>query len=473
MQTLELRDPLLARQYLGQGLCWQRITPPNSERVAAILEWAQAIASEGEPLPALGFVADLGNIIFEAASVVVGESGPLPSTLMRAYEDDVLGKLFADSAFERAADALRPYQGRDRIKGFAFLVQQMRQRVGFPGVLLSPATVKLLRDADPEELLREGRQDIAENGPMPMLVEVYTQMILDFRNAPSVVGREDIFELERRTAIAQFGQRVALRQVLHASQVFDAVVPDRKPRAASRRQEIATRIPEEDTYPVGGFSSISTRGSIESLLHSQLAFMETDDRPDLFDIKFVRDELLYYSRDENRFLRRRRTFVFALYADLKQARYKDADLPYQRIILLLALLHSATKKLIDWLGTDSLVFEFFLIDDQGGTLGAEQDLLEVLFAEQIENSAVTIGSMAGTQLARHCELRARRSMCHCLLASAQEERLNVEHGLVSRFVLGSPTPSLGIGPDPLLRCSADSAMLAWSATLERLLVHWI
>ena len=29
------------------------------------------------------------------------------------------------------------------------------------------------------------------------------------------------------------------------------------------------------------------------------------ERPDLFDIKFLRDELLYYARDENRFLRRR------------------------------------------------------------------------------------------------------------------------------------------------------------------------
>ena len=27
-----------------------------------------------------------------------------------------------------------------------------------------------------------------------------------------------------------------------------------------------------------------------------------DERPDLFDMKFVRDELLYYSRDENQFL---------------------------------------------------------------------------------------------------------------------------------------------------------------------------
>ena len=55
-----------------------------------------------------------------------------------------------------------------------------------------------------------------------------------------------------------------------------------------------TRVLDEDQYPVGGYTSISTRGSIESLLHSQLAYMEPES-PDLFDMKFVRDELFYYS----------------------------------------------------------------------------------------------------------------------------------------------------------------------------------
>src|SRR4029077_16166328 len=128
------------------------------------------------------------------------------------------------------------------------------------------------------------------------------------------------------------------------------------------RMEVPTRILDEDTYPVGGFTSIATRGSIESLLHSQLAYMEDEpERPDLFDIKFVRDELLYYSRDENQFLRRRRTFVFALAADLVSARCKGGDLPYQRGVLLLALLTVIVHKLAEWLSTDALSFQIVLV----------------------------------------------------------------------------------------------------------------
>ena len=69
--------------------------------------------------------------------------------------------------------------------------------------------------------------------------------------------------------------------------------------------------------------------------------MEKEDRSDLFDIKFLRDELLYYARDENQFLRRRRTFVVAFFPDLVQARFKDVELPCQRIVLLLALVVTA------------------------------------------------------------------------------------------------------------------------------------
>src|SRR5208283_2394504 len=128
-----------------------------------------------------------------------------------------------------------------------------------------------------------------------------------------VLGSEDIFELEHGTALVEMGQRVALRQLLVAADRLEAALPHHRVRPLAGRREVPTRVLDEDTYPVGGYSSVSTRGSIESLLHSQLAFMEKDERPDLFDIKYIRDELLYYSRDENQFLRRRRTFEFALF----------------------------------------------------------------------------------------------------------------------------------------------------------------
>jgi hypothetical protein len=468
MLNVELRDSAETRRYLVEGLWWQRILPVRAEQVPAILNWALAIAAEGEPLPPLGFIADLGHMIFRANAGVAARSIDLPSTLVRAYEDHVLGKLFADSAFERAADALRSYPIADRAKGLAFLLSQMRSHVSFGGVLLSPALLKSLLAIDADELLTAGWQSIEQSGPMPLLVNQYEQLVGAFRGTANTVASEDIFELERRTAIAAFGQRVALRQVLQAAKVLDESLPHQKPRTSDRRHEVPTRILEEYTYPVGGFASISTRGSIESLLHSQLAFMEEDDRPDLFDIKFLRDELLYYSRDENSFLRRRHTFVIALYPDLVHARVKDAESSWQRIVWLLAVVQTAVRKLIDWLHADALVFELVLIEPKDGPgLSAEAEVLAVLLAEQIANGTVMIDPAPADQLAVRCALHSRRSLCQVLLASTKERTLDAEGVVVNRLILDASVPALDMNDGELERCET------WPSVLEQLLSHWI
>src|SRR5205823_4133817 len=137
-----------------------------------------------------------------------------------------------------------------------------------------------------------------------------------------------------------------------------------------------------------GFASLATRGSVESLLQSQLAFMEKD-RPDLFDVKYLRDELLYYSRDENQFLRRRQTFVVALWPELVAARLKDAELPYQRIILVMGWAVALVRRLIDWLSTDALTFRIAFLGEADG-LAAERELLEMILREQIVNGTVAV-----------------------------------------------------------------------------------
>ncbi|MSU77350.1 MAG: hypothetical protein EXS16_04550 [Gemmataceae bacterium] len=475
--VIEIRDPADLRQYLLQGFCLQRIVLPRADRVAAVCDWALALAAEGEPVPPLGFVADIGHAVFRAATSLHAETLEIagwPATLTRAYADTVLGRLLADSMFERAGDALRTYTSADRARGLAFLIAQLRNRVGIPGGQCSPSLLKTLRDADGDELLAEAIESFHRVGPMPMLLDFQQQIVQAMRQAVDLLGAEDVFELERRTAVAAFGQRVALRQTLQAAAVLDATLPRQKPRTVGRRHEVATNIREDDLYPVGGYSSLSTRGSIESLLHSQLVFMEKDDRPDLFDVKFLRDELLYYARDENTFLRRRRTFLIALWPDLTVSRRKDVELPWQRIILLLAFLDVALHRSIDWLRADSLTYEILLISTDGQyVLDTEQELLEMLFRDQIDNGTVTIQPMPAAKLPTHAALRSRRSLCHLLLASASPREMHIDGVDVARLTLDAPAPSLEIAAAGPPYAAEDTPLACWTTTLERLLTHWI
>src|SRR5215831_2209006 len=94
----ELRDPAEARRFLLEGLWWQRLTKPAAAGVAPALTLALELVASGQPLPPVGFVADV------AVAATSGNSGidrdleappGVPATALRIYEDHVLGKLFA------------------------------------------------------------------------------------------------------------------------------------------------------------------------------------------------------------------------------------------------------------------------------------------------------------------------------------------------------------------------------------------
>jgi hypothetical protein len=240
--------------------------------------------------------------------------------------------------------------------------------------------------------------------------------------------------------------------------------------------EVPTRILDEDAYPVGGFTSLSNRGSIESLLFSQLAYMETDRnlQPDLFDTLYLMDELLYYSRDENQFLRRRRTFVLALAPDLVETRFKDFELPYQRGVMLLGLLYILVRKLTEWLSTDALNFQIlFLGEGEVDPLANERAILEKLFYEEIALDVLHLERLAPAKLPRCCEDWARKSMVHILMVGVRPGLLEVKDTVTTRLAIDGPRPSLGDGngePNPV---EGDDASDAWANALQALLMRWV
>ena len=480
MNVQVLRNPDEAHGFLLQGLWLQRAAPPGASTVKHILEWSLEIAAGGQPLLPLGIVADFGHAAYGADRVPrTSREQPtipgLPPTLMRTYEDLVLGKIYADWSFERASDAMRQFQGRDRAIGLAYLIRQFRDRAGVGGVELSPGIIRSLLEANPEELLHRGWESLSANGPQPILIELYEALIAGARRMAEILALEDVIALEQRTALADMGQYVAHRQVLQTANLLEAGLPRSKVKPLAGRREVPTRVLDEDTYPVGGFTSISTRGSVESLLHSQLAFMERDpaSRPDLFDIKFLRDELYYYSRDENQFLRRRRTFLFCLYPDLVKSRFKDPELPVQRIIMLLGLLLTAVRKLSEWLGADALKFEFlFLQDKDAKPLAQEAALLEMLFREQIANKTVEIRHFA-EELGRYADQKAQRSLCHLLAIGAGDAEVETEAAVTSEFIVRGPRPQLRIGHMQFDEPIAEDAVESWTGALERLLMLWV
>ena len=478
MSTYELRDLDDVRRFLLQGLWWQRAAAVTAATVRPALEAAMQAASGGQALPPLGFVADLG----QAAFGVDGDSRPgratavpaLPINLVRTYEDHVLGKFYADGSFGRATDALRRFAGRDRARGLAFVLQRFQKRSGYEGVHFSPGVLKGLMDLKPEDALHQGWESLRQDGVHWLNEKLVQALVAAARRTAEVLGPDDVAAVEAGDALADEGEQLARRQVRQAAAALEAALPRHRPRPAAGPRETPTRLLDEDAYPVGGFSSISTRGSIESILHSQLAYMEPDERPDLFDVKFLRDELLFYARDENQFLRRRRAFVFALYPDLTATRFKDAGLPYQRGVLLLALLTTAIRKLAEWLTADALAFELLFVG-QGGdeALAAERALLQTLLREPIANGLARLERIPAGDVARRCAERARRSQCRCLAVGVDPPMIEAPDVETRRLRIDGSRPVF-VGAESEQAASApEEPFDAWAAALEKLLAGWV
>ncbi len=478
MTVVELADVDDARTWVRQGLWLRRLDPPTAAGVPQAMEWALTAASNGDPLPPVGFVADLGRLLLggPARRPAVSDPPGWPTGLGQSYEDHLLGRLFADAAMERAADAVHRYAGKDRAAGVAFVLRRLRERAGVGGVELSPAVIRGLMGESPDKVLADGYESFAADGPHPLLVEQYGELTAAARRMAEPIGQEDVQALEQRTALADLGQYVAHRQIVQLVAKLEASLPQRPVRPAVGRKEVPTRVPDEDQYPVGGYSSIATKGSIESLLHSQLAYMEPDADgeagPDLFDVKFVRDELFYYSRDDNRFLRRRRAFAVVFRPDLTTARFKDAGLPAQRIVLLLAGVVTLVRRLSEWLSTDALRFDL-LFEAAGGEtpLRHERELMETLLREPIALGVARVEALDAAAVTRRLDdLAAANQLC-LLDVSAGGRRDEVE-GAVSCGLRVQATPTLTDGHGRAV-AETDEGFDGWAAAVRQVLELWV
>ena len=493
MDTVELRDVTAAREYLLQGLWFQRVLKPTAVTVKPSLEWALEVASSGQPLPPLGFLADLGAIAFGFESGKAAQGAPvLPgwsAAAARTYEDFLLGKIYADWTFERAAEALRRYTGPDRAKGLAYIAKQFRNRAGLGGVELSPGVIRGLLARSADDNLREGYDLLVRDGASPLLLTQYEDLTRAARRLGDILGGEDVIALEQRTALADMGAYVAHRQVLQIAAKFEERLPTRPVRPWAGRKEVPTRVLDEDQYPVGGYSSIANRGSIESLLHSQLAFMETEERPDLFDVKFVRDELFFYARDENQFLRRRRVFVFVLDPSLAAARFKDPTLPCQRIVLVEALVLTLIRRLSDWLSQDALRFVLlFPKPPDTWPLLEEAQLMEVLLIEQRGRGLAAVIHPMGPQssvpsaagaldnpvsVAQFCVQLARTSQVHVLEIGTAPVLQVAESPVWHTLAVDGAKPELRDGDGVCHEFVADDAFEEWAEAVVRILQLWV
>lgn len=412
-----------AEDWVAAGLGLSRLVPPGEEAASRCGKWILKTMAERLDLPPVGVIADLGSLLLggtldplRTASALPDEDRALVSA-MRRYEDAVLGRLAADSRLVTAGFAVARLPKPMHSDAVGLLVASVLHRIGYDaGFEVEPGVVRALTEKTPRETAQRGFTVLRDrNDVRARLTEGYSALVRCAQKTRDLLGDADLFALENLTILGSLTQRLAIADVLRAEEVLALAIPRRLPRKARKEGSTATHLEDESVYPVGGFSSMSTSGSIENLVTSELIYMnppgQESEGVDLFDMRYVEGELLYYTRDEAIFVRRRRQIVFAIDPQLVRSRVKDQGLPWQRIVLVLAVLVTVTKKLVELLGTEDLDIRVVFIPEKGKIpLADEQALTDLLFGEWKDRGIASILEATWPEIATSTTEAARRAL---------------------------------------------------------------
>jgi hypothetical protein len=397
--TVEVRDGETARAFLDAGLALARTTPSIERADAAAL--LHATLGEMGSIPPPGVVVDVAALIRGGA---VNARAPRPADVelaraLEAYEHLVLARIAADPLVSRLGDAVSRLR-RDLVApAVGILVANVLGRLAHAGTTLPAAAVRALGRAATDDAFAALRDVPAA---VALLRDGYRRLVVGARAARTLLAERDVFVLEHLDVLETLAQRVAMEQVVDAGEALSAGLPRRLPRRRPAGA-VLTALDDDDTYPVGGFSAITNVGAFENLVTSELVYMDDDPALDLFDVRWVTGELLYYTRDEATSRRARRAIDFVIDGEVRDARARDAELPWQRAVATLAIVHVCITKLAAWLGDEDVTIRVVVPRD----LEDERALLELLLREPIDRGIVAVVRGDAAASDAHLETAAR------------------------------------------------------------------
>ena len=395
MPRTELRTQQEVASWVAAGLCLRRVptTDVDSSEEATIGQAILACASELGALPPPGVIADiavlLGGARLPQASAVLGDDHL--KAAVRAYEDDVLTRLASTPRFDDAIAAYAHLSSTLKPTAIALVVNAVCERSSFAGLSVSPATLRRALARPKDERDTAGKTELRDSTTVAdRIADAYLQLARGARQSRALVDDRECFSIDHLEVLGSMSRRLAADHINAAAGAITGRLPRRLPAKREQRGIKDTQLADDTLYPAGGFTAItpSSSANIENLVSSELMFMEDGaDVVDLFTLRYVEGELLFYTRDDSVFRRHKHVIVFALGPDLAEARVKDAEVPWQRLVLALGMLVAAIRWLTEQLGHEALTVHLAF---PPRILASERELVELLLEGEVKSGTVVV-----------------------------------------------------------------------------------
>jgi hypothetical protein len=397
------RDELAAALTAWSQLCAH--AEPLAETLPASLGWLRARWEAGDDHLPLHLVHDLGHLLlrgrdFRFASTRALARWPDDERALRlAYEDRVVGRWALDRSVTEAHVVIAGLAPSLRDAAVAHAIG-----LALAGPLRAVARVR----GNPAHLraLAAARAPATTEDPAAApdpgwRAWALAQLADSLAAVPAgrLLGAEDLWEIAHLPALPSESARLALRELLGVVEGIGPVSPGVAGSIRRRAREVPTDREEADHYPAGGFDAIATRGAFENLVRSEVMYVgegvASGSDVDLFDVRFVEHELLFYTRDESPLLDARRevTVVFDRPARL---RHKRAALPAQTLVLAEALALGLQADLVRVFGPAGARVRLAWrcdTDDDRVAAAEEQGLLALPLAAEIAHRRVELGTL--------------------------------------------------------------------------------
>ena len=390
-QRTELRSQADVASWLAAGLCLRRVHGEAEDDVT-VAGSILACASELATLPPPGVIADVATLLGGARPQLEPPpgAGEALRAALRAYDDDVLGRLVQTPRFDDVLAAYAHLPATQRPQAIALVVGALLERAGFTGLSVNPATLRRALARPREERDATGRAELRSEAVAGRLAEAYLRLARGARQSRALVDDREVFAIDHLQVLGSFARRMAADHIAAAAEALTRALPRRLPARRQQRGAADTQLADDDTYPAGGFTAITPGGSsanIENLVSSELVYMEDHQVVDLFTLRYVEGELLFYTRDDSVFRRHRHLITFLLGNDLDDARVKDPAVPWQRLVLGLGLLVAAIRWLTDQLGHEALTVRLAF---PPRLLAEERALVSLLLEGEITSGIVEV-----------------------------------------------------------------------------------
>lgn len=387
--TKELRTAADVTSWLAAGLALARVPTDDDALIAGAV---MACANELPAMPPPGLIADVAVLL---TGVRLPMLQPIAAddalrAAIRAYDDDVLARLVTTARFDDVLAAFAHQPATSRPQATALVVAAICERAGFAGTAVSPASLRRALARPRAERDAAGRTELI--GPNAVrFADAYLRLARGARQSRALVDEREVFAIDHLETLRDAGGRMTADHIQAAADAVARTLPRRLPSKRDQRGASDTKMEDDSLYPAGGFASITpggaSTGNIENLVSSELVYMDKDSVVDLFSLRYMEGELLFYTRDDSVFRRHRHLIAIALGPDLDDARVKDRGLPWQRLVLALGFLVAIIRWLVEQLGDHALVIQ---IAFQPGQLVEEREILALLLEGELARGTVAI-----------------------------------------------------------------------------------